>query len=176
MKPFIVIDRFILNRVEKLSHCLQKTFGLGCQLTANLVYGGFIVRFISIDIVNALIQKHYSFAATLGCGILPIYLLVYFVANPFIGKINNELNARGIANFSKINPRSIRMRLIGLLMSGFFYAVGLVIPTYWGTNMLLVTLSEYFQACDDLPPGKSRVRKFVDAIKAFGMKPVGVEQ
>lgn len=175
MKPFIIIDRFILNRVENLSHCLQKTFGLGCQLTANLLYGGFIVHFVCTDVARDISHKRY-WMLFLDVPVTLVYSMVYFVVNPWIGKINNELNARGHANSSKINPRSIRMRLIGLFLAFLFTVLNLIAPTGWGLNMALITLSEYFQACDDLPPGKSRVRKLVDAIKSFGLNPVSVTQ
>lgn len=68
------------------------------------------------------------------------------------------------------------MRLIGLFLAFLFTVLNLIAPTGWGLNMALITLSEYFQACDDLPPGKSRVRKLVDAIKSFGLNPVSVTQ
>lgn len=170
MKPFIIIDSFILNRVERLSHCLQKTFGLRSQKSAQLCYGAFIANVLRWIIGGKL--AHEKGSSWWWLGIVPVYVLVYLVVMPSQEKTIDELNAMGFSNPYKYRTGLIVSRLIDIAF------IGLELAGHngtWACNFVLLTFSDYFQACDDLPPGKSRVRKFVDAIKAFGMKPVGVE-
>ena len=171
MKPFIIIDRFILNRVEQLSHCLQKTFGLGCHKWAQLCYGAFIanaIRWVADGLLSHKLPSPFIWIL-----IILISLVVYLVLMPMVERIYNEMNALGLSNLRKIRTSSIVSRLSNFA----FIALYVSLANYtWAFNFVLIGLSEYFEACDDLPPGKSRVRKFVDAMKAFGLKPVGVEQ
>lgn len=171
MKPFIVVDRFLLNRVEKLSHCLQKTFGLGCHKWAQLLYGGFIVNVITWLVIPDVL--HGRKLVWLWVLIVPLYFFCYLKLMPDIEKMRGELRSMGIANSSKISKVSIVSRVLYVFWTASYFFTGIYA---WGFSFALLTLSNYFAACDDLPPGKSRVRKFVDALKAFGMKPVSVQQ
>ena len=162
MKPFIIIDRFILNRVERLSHCLQKTFGLRSQKSAQLCYAGMIANILRHVINGSLWWMLLIF---------PVYLAILAYFMPEQEKRIDSMNASGLSNPRKISTGHMVSRYINML----FTALNFVNPAMMAA-MACLTISSYFEACDDLPPGKSRVRKFVDAIKAFGMKPVGVEQ
>lgn len=169
MKPFIVVDRFLLNRVEKLSHSLQKTFGLGCHKWAQLCYGAFIANTIRWVADNLLRHK----IGWWWLSYFPLYLFVYLYLMPEVEKLHQWFNENGYSNPRKCRTSSIIGRLANFVFIAFYAALGLY---SWMFSFVLITLSDYFESCDDLPPGKSRVRKFVDAIRAFGMKPVSVNQ
>ncbi len=81
--------------------------------------------------------------------------------------------SRGLANRLKVDTGSICMRFLFVIACLFFT---LLLGNESSDVLLKIVfiswcMHSYFQSCDSLPPGASKVRQWINAIKAYRFKP-----
>lgn len=158
MKRILAIDTFILNRCEAFSHFMQKTFG---TKSADLERACLVLA-TALVVLHMVTMSYPKF--------LPIRVLLIganiFIMLGLLGRIHlsykydwvkDELQRLGMANSTKVRMAWPRMALLPFTL--FLLASD---QEWWAFSYLAL----YFNACDDLPPGVSRVRKLVESLKA----------
>lgn len=149
------IDGFILNCFERFSHFMQRTFG-----TKAVDWERFCLM-ASAAITMTRESKIAGLALAIFTTIITIlmFTLTYFRIPTPPGTMN---------------PRKIRnqfSRPFCILFCLTFLWNDLRTGNLWYE---LWRFADYFSACDDLPPGESQVRKFVNSLKAGFRQPVPV--
>ena len=102
-----------------------------------------------------------------------VYLIFsFFFLSYSIGNLYREKSALGAESRRYMNPmKAVRffklMRVIYPLF-GFFVSMGLSGTTGVGIAViaLLVWIAIYLEACDPLPPGTSKIRQWLNSMKA----------
>ena|SRR5579862_2764683 len=150
------LDSWVLTRFELLSHFTQRIFG---TTSATLVRVFTLIG--AALIIKMLIGEHSVFAK-----VIDLVMMLNRISD-FLESY--ESRPTGLSNHRKITES--RGRLPYMTLSGIF----LIPDVITGHNMWFeaITAVRYFLACDDLPPGESKVRKFVNSFKSIGhLKPV----
>jgi len=172
----VIGDLYVVLYVEKFSHWLQRAIGLRSNRTAQLCYGAFIANILRRDILTPVLNgKHPEWFSL---AMLPLFLWVYIRVLPDNEKIKDQLTGNGFMNHRKLMIPFIAVRLFFMFWVLLYLTLGIVamkpgLMVDFGMSML--TLCEYLQACDDLPPGQSRVRGWLNDIAAFGKTPAEVK-
>jgi hypothetical protein len=141
------IDAWTIRRFEAFSHFTQVNFGLTsvtwerwCAVLGPVLFGAF--SFNWKDVLDWMVA---------------FILLVRFVA---------AMRPREIQD-GFMNPEKLRGRISRVL--GFYITSSLALPetclgAYFGIWAPIFTAGYYFEACDDLPPSESRVKKWLRAL------------
>jgi len=153
------IDGFVLRRFESLSHFLQRSFGttaISCERASLMMATAFMLRLV---IAETGVSRWLDVICVLT-------ILVQFLGT-YLRADDAETRAlRGTANPEKLN---YPWRLFLLIPGVLFFPLDLQRGAPW---LQFGIAAHYFRACDDLPPGISRVRKFLNDIGAFFGSPV----
>ena len=152
------IDDFVLGGIERFSHFMQRTFGTraadlerACLVAAVL----FLLR-DSSDILNGSVSW---------VGIAVNFLLVLSYVSRFTSSYERQREAERRALHGFMNPHKamIHARLVALLLCCLILPFDSVRMDFWFECSIL---AYFFECCDDLPPGVSRVRKLLNSLTA----------
>lgn len=175
----IRIDQWLITKFEKFAHWFQRMSGLDCFWLARQCH---IVRMLSAGIILVTGISGSSIV------IVTLWAVLVAVAIHDIARVA-KIKRRAIKNMESgcANPlkhedtitRLINTTLIALGLVVLILEISLRISTVFGllycTWAVSHSFGEYFQACDPLPPCKSRVREWLRSIgKARIQKPVEV--
>jgi hypothetical protein len=147
------VDEWLIGRAERVSHFLQRTFG---------VVSGDLVRLFCMMalafLLKLFISDHGVFDKTMDV------IMMLIRIGTFIESYGDwRATQRELANPLKVRHRGVRVSYVAFSVLSIYTDV---------LNFQLwfqcVTLADYFLACDDLPPGESRVRKLLREIGASG--------
>jgi hypothetical protein len=154
-------DGLLLANVERFSHFMQRTFGtkaIDLERASVILAIAFELAYMyQLEVPKSLFTRfaltlaHVAIVASLICR---LYLTHVYRDLP-------ELRERlGVANHAKLIGSDMRVARVGMV------ALMAVISYLWGFCWAFQALADYFDACDNLPPGQSRVRKWLASLRA----------
>jgi len=157
------LDAWLIARFESLTHWTQRAFGI-----ASASWRRLFLCLALAQVVGGEIPRHWKLgpAFPLWDGVLVGFLLAHFAASLMVD--NDQASAE-----ATMNPEKLR----GYLPRLMWFIAGLVfIPMDIESHQTLwyqcTAISMYFAACDDLPPGLSKVRRFIQrAAAALSLRP-----
>lgn len=158
MNYLYAIDDFIILQFERVCHFTQLTFGMRSAHWVQLCRAVIVA-----DLLRRVPVGGWA-------GFAWMMMAIIFSVGLLASIISDNFKVAGGAGMA--NPNKIRMRTGRLLYMAWFSII-----TYRGECELwfvMLALDDYFLACDDLPPGRSRFRKFLNSLQSIGMKPVEV--
>jgi hypothetical protein len=161
------IDAAIIGVIEYASHAIQWLTGYDCFDQAR-VFAGFSVCFLIVSILDLFHEKP--------------YMTVFFVVLLTFGWIDEVLfigRSRERATLVRRNPEFANPAkeawVLRLPLATTEFIVGALPPhraILTDISLILIALWIYLAACNPLPPGTSKVRQWLNAMKR---KPVPVQ-
>jgi len=147
-----VIDAWAIMRCEQFTHWTQKLVGLDSEFWKQAA------------LVAALVSLYFSGHV----GKPAKWILAFFYAMDLAGSLLGWDRALRKASstraMNKMKLQVHRRMPWALLVFCVFFPIDLMsLSAMW---FEFATLSHYFEACDDLPPGESRLRKLMKAVSA----------
>lgn len=148
------VDEKVLNAFERFSHLMQRTFGAVAADWERAAYFVALVQFLVKDFASD-ISKHKSITWDI------ILFIAWSVSGLATHWMHNRHSPDGFINSSRIRYRMLR-------------SLCLVANIVWFWMMfrerdfcfLCITAAWYFEAVTDLPPGESKVRKFINSFRS----------
>lgn len=168
MQWWFKTDAWIIGKLEVLCHFMQRTFGVkAMDLERLCLLLAIVVLAIALP-TQFYVERHtagHSWLIQLLLSELQAGMFLFrFVISFEIQRQRQELARYGIANSGK-KPGHALVRLGLLCLCAVFVLLRIKgAGTYLWFDFY--ALAEYLDACDDLPPGESRVRQFVKALSA----------
>jgi hypothetical protein len=180
---FYAIDSVVLNACTKFSHVMQRMVGLTNYFIAKIG-----IAIASTDLAVQLLNYLHQFLRTKTS--LTLVLLEIILAIDFYGRTHQLTKAEELLwSGSEVMPHWVtrfRVRPWRLLWLGIFTMdivwVGSIWPLrgpYWVPELVSkiffsfgLVIFYYFIAVDPLPPGKSKVRAWVDNLRQGRLTPV----
>jgi len=144
------LDNWVIGRCEAFSHWTQRSFGLMSDTWVRASITTSLIFYMTSDLHVNLFWK-----------IMLGYIFVMSFALSFRPRKYIGVGERTM-NISKLRYR--RQRIIGLFLCFMFIVPSIMSFNFWFHFMVL---SEYFYACDDLPPSTSKFRLWLES---FGRK------
>ena len=175
------IDNWLLGNLEKFSHYWQKLIGKNCFFFARIaaLFAG-VFMFFSFFLVTSYGQ------ATLEEGNSFILFFWFLVPMPFVLTLfsfkiikNIEIivldkNSKGLSNplkiFAMSRLRGFSVLLIALSSMYFFIVLDdifMQVFIYFFIALVFYIISDYFLACDTLPPKKSKLKNWLEKSKNY---------
>lgn len=153
-------DGFLLDRAERFSHFMQRTFGTRANDLNRFCLVVAAGAMLAITVDGALTAKSWLgrtvgvFANALVVGLL----FQKFIDSFELDEFHAILLSRGFSNPTKA---WWHLRLSLFVIADLMTSLGVLYGICWGAQLVAF----YFQSCDDLPPGESRVRKFLNSLR-----------
>jgi hypothetical protein len=163
----IHIDVFLLDKIfQRISNFFQKKTGLTCFFLAKtsvlVTWSTMVISIFAIPNINFLLRIFFTICSL-------IYLLIIWALISSWDEREEILAAKGnVMNPMAITGHPIRMMalsnviLVSLLMRGKGWQSYLVSSRYLKICFIFVMIYLYFASCTPLPPGKSRIRKWIE--------------
>jgi len=161
------IDDILLDKIfQRISNFFQRTTGLTCFFLAKIA----IVASWSAMVIwiFTLPDLHYLLRILLAICSL-IYLLIVWVHLNAYDEKEDALSSRvNVMNSSVITDFPIRMLAWFFLITTSISSEGrqpyLISSRYLRICLVFVVVYLYFASCTPLPPGKSRIRKWLESL------------
>ena len=169
---FKTIDSFVLGHVERFAHFLQCNFGIHPASIAFLFDVAVLLPLhvfmcYIIQSTNASYWESNAIVLLFTCGAL-VWLKIAF--SVWKNLIREQQKRPNFMNSRKVDPIAFFSRmtlfLFGSCVLTFMF---LFRELLYGWMLMLypvvcVLLSLYFSACDPLPPGQSKFKKWIDSL------------
>ena len=155
-------DQWILDKCEKFSHKIQRTFGITCFGLARICL---ILSFLLFSVSSFYEYWLWGIIAPL-VSLMPA--LDLYQRTFYVERRTASLALRGLANPGKNDGvlRLVSCSLIWFLLMLLFSMGGSAIYYFFLVKwVILLILHLYFMACNPLPPAKSRVRVLIEKIR-----------
>lgn len=138
----------LMGRLQRFCHWSERTFGISATRWSELFYAGSLA-----SCVVAPPQGHWWHGVLNGCISIAGMLLL-----PRTRRLVNELSQMGVALWSRV----LAVHHLMLLCVGTLS----ILPTalHGDCWFLFLSLATVFLTCSDLPPGRSRVRAWLDRL------------
>jgi hypothetical protein len=166
-----IIDAFLISGFERFSHWTQRIAGITCVRWSGYIMGPAVVG----SMLAALLVKDWWYFFQAG-----VYLFMGFVYTCDIDTREGEAFHRVISGLK--NPQKLigcGIRVANMACSGvgwLIVSLEIVFPSKSPPSPLAkfifvaiattgYVMSRYFDACDPLPPGTSKVREWLNSLK-----------
>jgi len=146
------VDAWMIERFERVSHWTQRYFGLASPTWERLA--------IVLSLVCFVVKKIPADWGKTGALMLDAFVMLSLAVS-FLGSLNRKPHAV-FRNPAKLQSQSVRPILFMAAMAMIWYD--------WQYHSLwfqFLRVADYFGACDDLPPGESKVKSLIRAVRAF---------
>jgi hypothetical protein len=165
----IDIDVFLLEKVfQKISNFFQRTTGLTCFFLAKsavlVTWSAMVISIFAIPNINFLLRAFFIICSF-------IYILIIWALVSSWDEREKILTARpNFMNPAAITFSPIRMLalfnffLTLLFMRGEVWQPYLISSRYLKICFVFIVIYCYFASCTPLPPGKSRIRKWIESL------------
>lgn len=172
-------DSWLLAKVEKLSHFIQRQTGWNCLTQARICLGSSVPIILLCSSV-LLLSGHYIMGPlTFAC-----LLNMVVVVIPSLQHIEKGLSP-GTQNAWKIHPIHVFLRSVVRAVLSVFIFLGCVAFPYLIRDNRIIFLAVaaaliawaaaiYLSACTPLPPGNGRIRDWIRSLSSGKALPQGV--
>ena len=160
---FLVVDEWFLDKFERFSNRMQRTFGITCFSLARACLG-----ITPIIFAIPLVLGESNFQGFMALFLALLLVSAFFLLGTYIcEKIVFEFSLQGLANPFKFYLRLRRFiyLLAGNLLMALFPMSDVFSTLGFEAWILILIVHFYFLSCDPLPPGKSKVRALIEKIR-----------
>ncbi len=145
------LDQFILDKFERFSHWTQRTVGI-----TSATWMRVFILLASLFLIKQAFVSGWLLRAGFA-----LVLIIFAIRYSMFTKQEPETDGERIAaNLLKVQPE---IRLWGLLVIAMTLPIDLPDFDFWYDLSVVV---EYFAACDDLPPSKSKLRQLIESFNS----------
>ena len=177
LDKLLAFDTKAVNWAEKFSHKTQKYFGINNfmigKTCAKLSMVIFTITFLARSNVLALeLKEIINTGSQLAIGLLMNYIfftrkIILFDEDPVWSSLNKGIKNKEFTEAKMGRSALLLMVILLTILDNYFKGLG---ELHW----ILIWLAYIFIACTPLPPGESKIRKWINGLKAFGKQSMPV--
>lgn len=145
------LDQFILDKFERFSHWTQRTVGI-----TSATWMRVFILLASLFLIKQAFVSGWLLRA--GCA----FMLVIFAIR-YSNLTKQEKDADGEEITANPLKAQTSVRLVGLVVIAMTLPIDLPNFDFWYDLSVVV---EYFAACDDLPPSKTKLRQWLESFRS----------
>jgi hypothetical protein len=161
-------DQMLVGACEKFSHKVQRTTGITCFNLSN-----FFILF-GLSLIGLVGYIHLKSVLTLVCSTVPFAIAFLGSVHHITKRCPPFRNPHEVTTIAKVVRLQMWIQMgFALLMLRGNHCWSVVL------HMVMITIGFYFGSCTPLPPGESKVKKWVKGLKdavSSAMEPRGEPQ
>lgn len=152
VNPLVVVDSYILVKVESGAHWVQRTAGIPPIVQSRFTFACFSVLCVC---------NHVRGFRLIDIALVAVLSFQLVVQYPWMRSHLERFALMGFKNPLKLNT--------GIRFQRIILVIAFLLPPYrYNLEIGLLALSLYLLVCDQLPPGVSRLRRLYDGLVRRG--------